>query len=77
MIAFVVALVGVVLALTKGDFTQMSIPMDSLLWGIGSGITAALYVVLPKTIAKDHPSIVILGWGTFTAGVLFNLYRPV
>ncbi|MDE7023979.1 MAG: DMT family transporter, partial [Ligilactobacillus sp.] len=76
MIAFVVALVGVVLALTKDDFTQMSIPMDSLLWGIGSGITAALYVVFPKTIATDHPPIVILGCGTFTAGVLFNLYRP-
>ncbi len=52
MIAFVVALVGVILAITKGDFTQMSIPMDSLLWGIGSGITAAFYVVLPKPIAK-------------------------
>lgn len=77
MIAFVVALVGVILAITKGDFTQMSIPMESLLWGIGSGITAAFYVVLPKPIAKDHPPIVILGWGTFIAGVLFNAYRPV
>lgn len=77
MLAFIVALVGVILALTKGDFTQMSISVDSLLWGIGSGITAAFYVVLPKPIAKDHPPIVILGWGTFIAGILFNLYHPV
>lgn len=77
MIAFIVALLGVVLAITKGDFTQMSIPVDSLLWGIVSGITAALYVVLPKPIAKDYPPVVILGWGTFIAGVLFNCYHPV
>ncbi|MCR1900517.1 DMT family transporter [Ligilactobacillus apodemi] len=77
MLAFIIALVGVVLALTKGDFTKMSISFDSLMWGIGSGITAAFYVVLPKPIAKDHPPIVILGWGTLIAGILFNLYHPV
>lgn len=77
MIAFIVALVGVFLAITKGDLTQMSIPMDSFIWGVISGVTAALYVVLPRPIANDHPPVVILGWGTFIAGILFNCYHPV
>lgn len=77
MIAFIVAMLGVFLSITKGDFTQLSIPMESLLWGIGSGITAAFYVVLPKPIANDYPPMVILGWGTFISGVLFNLNNPV
>lgn len=78
LIAFVVSAVGVFLAITKGDISQLAIPMNALLWGIGSGLTAALYVVLPRAIVKAGVSpIVILGWGTLIAGVLFNSYRPV
>ena len=48
----------------------------SLLWGLGSGITAAFYVVLPQRAADSNPPIVVLGWGTMIASVLFNIYRP-
>lgn len=76
IVAFVIALLGVVLSITRGNITKLAIPVDSLLWGIGSGITAALYVVLPQRAAAKNPPIVVLGWGTMIAGVLFNLYRP-
>lgn len=75
-VAFVIALFGVVLCLTRGDFTSLSIPLVSLLWGIGSGITAAFYVVLPQKAAENNPPIVVLGWGTLIAAVLFNCYQP-
>ena len=79
MIAFVVAMVGVFLAITRGNVAQLSIPLDSLLWGIGSGITAACYVVLPRPLIRDggHAPIIVLGWGTLIAGVIFNLNHPV
>lgn len=76
IIAFIIALVGVVLSITRGNITKLAIPLDSLLWGIGSGITAAFYVVLPQKAAEKNPPIVVLGWGTMIAGILFNLYRP-
>lgn len=76
IIAFVIALIGVVLSITRGNITKLAIPVDSLLWGIGSGITAAFYVVLPQKAAEKNPPIVVLGWGTMIAGILFNLYRP-
>ncbi|WP_323112553.1 DMT family transporter, partial [Limosilactobacillus reuteri] len=76
IIAFVVALIGVALCITRGNFTQLALPFVSLLWGLGSGITAAFYVVLPQRAADENPPIVVLGWGTMIAGVLFNLYRP-
>lgn len=76
IIAFVLALIGVVFCITRGRFDHLDIPLVSLLWGIGSGITAALYVVLPRRAAADNPPEVVLGWGTFIAGIVFNLYHP-
>ncbi|MDO4912188.1 MAG: EamA family transporter [Lactobacillus sp.] len=75
-ISFFVALIGVILVSTQGDFTHLSIPMVSLLLGIGSGITAAGYVVLPKKAGEDNSPIVVLGWGTLIAAVLFNVMHP-
>ncbi|NLR10733.1 MULTISPECIES: DMT family transporter [Lactobacillaceae] len=79
VIAFVVAMVGVFLAITRGDFSQLALPLNSILWGIGSGITAACYVVLPRNLVRDggHAPITVLGWGTFIAGIVFNIHQPV
>ncbi|GEO73784.1 DMT family permease [Levilactobacillus namurensis DSM 19117] len=79
MIAFIVALLGVFLAITRGNLAQLAIPLSSLLWGIGSGITAAGYVVLPRNLIRDHghAPVTVLGWGTFLASIGFNLVHPV
>lgn len=77
IIVFILALVGVFLAITRGDLSQLSIPMNSLLWGIGSGITAAGYVVIPRPLVKENPPILVLGWGTLVAGIMFNIHQPV
>lgn len=76
IVSFLVALVGVFFCITRGDLSHLAVPMNSLLWGIGSGITAALYVVLPRKASMDYPPIVVLAWGTFIAGVLFNIMHP-
>lgn len=76
VIAFVLALVGVFLCLTRGEFDHLSISFISLLWGLGSGLTAALYVVLPQQAVAKNPPLVVLGWGSMIAGVIFNFYHP-
>lgn len=77
IIAFVLAMIGIVMCVTRGNLHSLSLPVVSLLWGLGSGITAAFYVVLPKRAVAKNPPLVVLGWGTMIAGVLFNLYRPM
>ncbi|WP_457952457.1 DMT family transporter [Lactiplantibacillus pentosus] len=77
LIAFGVSLLGVFLAITKGNIHELAIPTDALIWGILSGVTAALYVVLPRKIVAENSPVVILGWGTLIAGILFNLYHPI
>lgn len=76
IIAFILALIGVLLCITRGDFTHLAVPFDSFMWGLGSGITAAFYVVLPKKAAAKNPPIVVLGWGTMIAGIFFNCFHP-
>lgn len=77
MLAFVVAMVGIFLAITKGNISSLSVPLPALLWGLGSGITAAFYVVLPRPVVAEHPPFVVLGWGTLIAGIIFNIHQPV
>lgn len=75
--AFILAMLGVVLCITRGNLHSLALPAVSILWGLGSGITAAFYIVLPKRAVAKNPPLVVLGWGTIIAGVLFNLYRPM
>ncbi|AEV94708.1 DMT family transporter [Pediococcus claussenii] len=77
MIAFGIALLGVFLAITKGNLNTLAIPTNSLIWGILSGVTAAFYIVLPKPVTKEHSPMIVLGWALIIASVLFNLKRPV
>ncbi|WP_057740442.1 DMT family transporter [Limosilactobacillus secaliphilus] len=76
VISFVLALLGVFLCLTRGEFDHLSVSWVSFLWGLGSGLTAAFYVVLPQRAVAKNPPLVVLGWGSMIAGVLFNLYHP-
>lgn len=76
LIAFGIALVGVFLAITKGNIHSLAVPMNSIIWGVLAGVTAACYVVLPRKIVAKHSPFVVLGWGMFISGVLFNLWHP-
>ncbi|AKP02698.1 DMT family transporter [Companilactobacillus pabuli] len=77
VISFVLALIGVVLMITRGDLGHLSIPMVSVLWGIGSGITAALYVVIPQSLIAKYHGILITGWGMLIAGIISNFFSPI
>lgn len=76
IISFVLALLGILLLITKGNFSHLSIPTDSLIWGIISGITAALYIVIPKQLISKYSPLVVTGWGFMLSGILFNIYHP-
>ncbi|NVY96515.1 EamA family transporter [Lactobacillus sp. DCY120] len=76
--AFVIALIGVFLLITQGDIHHLSIPFDSFIWGVLSGLTAALYVVLPQILIKRGCSPVeVTGWGMFISGILSQFVRPI
>lgn len=76
LVSFLVALVGVFLAITHGDVHQLAIPMVSVIWGVLSGVTAAFYIVLPKPITAHYSPMIVLGWAFLIASLVLNLYHP-
>lgn len=77
VISFILALVGVILMITRGDIGHLSIPLVSVLWGIGSGVTAALYVTIPQSLIAKYHGLLITGWGMLIAGVISNFFSPI
>lgn len=77
VISFVLALIGVVLMITRGDIGHLSIPFISVLWGVGSGITAALYITIPQNLIAKYHGILITGWGMLIAGIISNFFSPI
>jgi len=77
VISFILALVGVVLMITRGDIGHLSIPLVSVLWGVGSGVTAALYVTIPQRLIAKYHGILITGWGMLIAGIVSNFFSPI
>ncbi|AQW20726.1 EamA family transporter [Lentilactobacillus curieae] len=76
VVAFVIAMIGVFLAITHGNVHELSIPLNALIWGIFSGLTAAFYVVLPKPVTKDHSPVIVLGWALIIGSLFFNIRHP-
>lgn len=77
IISFALALIGVVLLITRGDVSHLSIPFSSVLWGVGSGVTAALYIVIPQRLIAKHNGLLVTGWGMLIAGVFSNFFTPI
>ncbi|MDO1604764.1 DMT family transporter [Lactobacillus sp. YT155] len=76
IVSFTLALLGIVLLITRGNLNHLSIPLDSLIWGILSGVTAAMYIVFPKQLISKYSPLVVTGWGFLVSGILFNIYHP-
>ncbi|MFC6177226.1 DMT family transporter [Companilactobacillus huachuanensis] len=77
VISFVLALIGVGLMITRGDIGHLSIPFISVIWGIGGGITAALYITIPQNLIAKYHGILITGWGMLIAGIISNFFNPI
>lgn len=77
-VAFFMAMAGVFLLITRGDFTHLAISPESFFLGILSGLTAAMYVVFPKHLTSEGFSpLAVTGWGMFLAGVISQFIYPI
>lgn len=68
-IAVIAAIIGVVSIVTHGNPTQLSIPLNVLLWGLSSAVAMSLYTLIPQNLLKRYNDMSITGWAMFIAGI--------
>lgn len=75
-ISIVLAVTGVFLLATKGNFS-LAIPLKALIYGMMTSIGMMLFTLLPQKIIPKYGSILVTGLAMICGGiVMFFLVRP-
>lgn len=70
VLSLVIAFVGIVLLVTHGHITALALSPAGLFWGIGAGLGAALYTLLPVRLLSQFAAQAVLAWAMLIAGVV-------
>lgn len=75
-ISIALAMAGVSLLVTKGDFSTLDFSPAGVLWGIASAACGAFCTVQPKRMLSHLSVGVVVGWGMTLGGVILCLVNP-
>ena len=64
------AIGGTFIIATHGQLNQLSVTPLGLFWGIFSGFTYAIYIMLPIKLIQEYGSLTVIGVGMVIAGVI-------
>ncbi|WP_022765368.1 DMT family transporter [Butyrivibrio sp. XPD2006] len=73
IISIGLAISGVFLLTTHGDFGHISLPLPALAAGIGSAFCVMIYNVLAPKVTDNVPVIVAQGWSFLLGGILLGI----
>lgn len=77
VISILLALSGTFILATHGNLQEMVLTRRGLIWGILSGIAAALYSLIPREIMRKYGSVAVTGYGMLIGGCILCLARRV
>lgn len=70
------AMLGVHLLVTKGDFGNLAISPLALVWGVASAFSSAFYTLQPKYLLGRWRAPLVIGWGLFIGGMFMSVFYP-
>ena len=73
---FVLAMSGVVLIVTHGDFSSLNFDARGVAWGLGSAFATTGYTIQPRALLMRAPAVAVMGWAMFFGGVIASLFSP-
>jgi drug/metabolite transporter (DMT)-like permease len=76
IMAVILALLGTVLLVTKGNIQSLSISGWALFWGLASAVALAFYTLQPHKLLSRWGSTVVIGWGMLIGGISFSFIHP-
>lgn len=77
VIGIIGTLVGLFLLLTNARVDQLLISREALLWGLGVGLTFAIYTVYPARLMKEWGVLIVVGWGMLIGGIVVAVVSQV
>ena len=81
IVVLILALAGTLILSTHGNFGQLAISREALIWGLASAVAYALNNLLPGTLMNDYGTLPIVGWGMVLGGVAtaipYRVWQPV
>lgn len=72
VLSILLAFIGIFFLVTHGRFDQLSLTPAGLLWGIGAGLGAALYTLLPGRLLVHFRTEAVLAWAMLIAGLAMS-----
>lgn len=76
IVAFVLAVAGVALVVTDGDFDSLKFSPLAILWGMGSAIFAAAFSIQPLGVMARVGVTPVISWAVMTGGLLASVFCP-
>lgn len=70
--ALVLAVGGVLLLVTRGEWGMLAVSPEALFWGLLSAAGAAFYTVQPKGLIRRWRSSLVVGWGMLIGGLFLS-----
>lgn len=73
-LSIILALVGVVLIATHGDFSRMALSAQGLQWGLVAALATVCYSFLAQNLVWKWGSVPVNALGLLLGGILFSLF---
>ncbi|PIC57715.1 EamA family transporter [Sporosarcina sp. P12(2017)] len=78
VIGMVIALFGLILLLTNGSFSSISLSTTAIVWGVIVGFAFTFYTLYPVVLMAEWGVLLVVGWGMFIGGMtLFIINLPM
>lgn len=81
IIVLILALAGTLILSTHGNFDELAISREALIWGLASAVAYALNNLLPGSLMDDYGTLPIVGWGMIIGGCVtsipYRVWEPV
>ena len=81
LVVLALALAGTLILSTHGNFGELAISREALIWGLASAVAYALNNLLPGSLMDDFGTLPIVGWGMLIGGfgtaVPYRVWEPI
>lgn len=74
IICVLLAIVGIVLIATHGNFTSLALSPAALFWGAASAFSMSFYTIYPKDLYQKLGYVFTLGFSMLLSGIALSLF---